>query len=81
VSLRIRYEDAARATVVVNIGHSIFNLGCRVHAGRLLTAFGGGGHRGAASARFPAEQADRCIPQIVDALVRNQDEPPGEPVA
>jgi len=76
VSVRIRYEDAARTTVVVNVGHSIFNPRCRVHAGRLLRAFGGGGHRGAASARFPAEQADRNIPQIVDALVRNREEPP-----
>jgi hypothetical protein len=79
VSVRIRYEDASRETVVVNIGHSIFNPHCRVHAGRLLTAFGGGGHRGAASARFPADQAASYIPQIIDALVRNQDEPAGAP--
>lgn len=73
VSVRIRYEDAARTTVVVNIGHSIFNQGCCVHVGRLLEAFGGGGHRGAASVRFPAEKADEILPQIIDTLVRNQE--------
>jgi hypothetical protein len=74
VSVRIRYQDDARNTVVVNIGHSIFNPGCRVHVGRLLKAFGGGGHRGAASARFPAEKADDYLPRIIDALVRNEGE-------
>lgn len=72
VSVRIRYEDAARQTVVVNVGHSIFNPNCSVHAGRLLAAFGGGGHRGAAAARFPASKADSYLPQIIAALVKNQ---------
>ena len=72
VSVRIRYEDAARQTVVVNVGHSIFNPNCSVHAGRLLAAFGGGGHRGAASARFPASKAAGYLPQIIAALVKNQ---------
>jgi hypothetical protein len=70
-SVRIRYEDPARQTVAVSIGHSIFNPGCNVHVGRLLTAFGGGGHRGAASARFPADRADAFLSQIISALVKN----------
>jgi hypothetical protein len=72
VSARIRYQDAKKQTVVVNIGHSIFNPYCTVHAGRLLTDFGGGGHRGAASARFPAAKAASYLPQIISALVKNQ---------
>lgn len=72
VSVRIRYEDAARQTVVVNVGHSIFNPNCSVHAGRLLAAFGGGGHRGAAAARFPASKADSYLPQIISTLAKNQ---------
>jgi hypothetical protein len=72
VSVRIRYEDTTRQTVVVNVGHSIFNPNCSVHAGRLLAAFGGGGHRGAASARFPASKAAGYLPQIIAALVKNQ---------
>jgi hypothetical protein len=72
VSARIRYQDAKKQTVVVNIGHSIFNPHCNVHAGRLLTDFGGGGHRGAAAARFPAAKAASYLPQIISALVKNQ---------
>jgi hypothetical protein len=71
VSVRIRYENSQKQTVVVNIGHSIFNPACNVHVGRLLTAFGGGGHRGAAAARFPAEKADSYLPQIICILVKN----------
>jgi len=77
VSARIRYEDAARSTLVVNLGHSIFNPGCRVHVGKLLERFGGGGHRGAASVRFPAEKADEYLPRIIDTLVRNEGDAPG----
>jgi nanoRNase/pAp phosphatase (c-di-AMP/oligoRNAs hydrolase) len=60
-----------KQTIVVNIGHSIFNPNCNVHVGRLLTAFGGGGHRGAASARFPADKADVYLPQIIRTLAQN----------
>jgi oligoribonuclease NrnB/cAMP/cGMP phosphodiesterase (DHH superfamily) len=80
VSVRIRNDPLQKRTVVVNIGHSIFNRNCSVHVGRLLTAFGGGGHRAAASVRFPAAQADSYLPQIITALVKNQpDEDQGRP--
>jgi hypothetical protein len=71
VSVRIRYEGDQKQTVVVNIGHSIFNPNCNVHVGRLLADFGGGGHCGAASARFPADKASSYLPQIMNALVKN----------
>ena len=72
VSVRIRFEDRKQQTVVVNIGHSIFNPRCNVHVGRLLAGFEGGGHRGAASTRFPAAKADSYLPRIISALVKNQ---------
>jgi hypothetical protein len=72
VSVRIRYEDPHKQTVAVNLGHSIFNPNCNVHVGRLLTTFGGGGHRGAASVRFPADMADSYLPRILAVLVQNQ---------
>ncbi len=72
VNLRIRRDPASAETVVVNIGRSIFTPGCRVHLGRLLTAFGGGGHRGAASARFPAPLAEDYLPRIIAALLENR---------
>ena len=72
VHAKIRYADKERQTVAVSVGHSIFNKNCRVNAGRLLSNFEGGGHRGAASCRFHVSKADDYIPRIIDALVRNE---------
>ena len=72
VNLRIRYEKKDREMTAVNIGHSIFNRRCKVNAGLLLADFGGGGHRGAASTRFESSQADTYLPQIIDALQKNE---------
>jgi oligoribonuclease NrnB/cAMP/cGMP phosphodiesterase (DHH superfamily) len=81
VSVRVRYEDPEKQTIVVNIGHSIFNPHCNVHVGRLLSEFNGGGHRGAASARFPSGKADSYLPRIILALVKNQPEGTRDPRA
>ena len=73
VNVRIRLEESDRGMVAVNLGHSIFNPGCQVNAGLLLAEFEGGGHRGAASARFPKDRAEEYIAQIIDALQKNED--------
>ena len=44
VHARIRYENADRQRIVVNVGHSIFNRNCNVNVGLLLSRFNGGGH-------------------------------------
>ncbi len=72
VHAKIRYADKERQTVAVSVGHSIFNKNCRVNAGKLLSSFEGGGHRGAASCRFHVSKADDYIPRIIDALVKNE---------
>ena len=72
VNLRIRYEKKNKDMTAVNIGHSIFNRRCNVNAGLLLADFGGGGHRGAASARFETSQADTYLPQIINVLQKNE---------
>ena len=72
VQVRIRHEDKNKEIVAVSVGHSIFNPHCNVNAGVLLAGFEGGGHCGAASARFQASKADEFIPQIIDALLRNE---------
>ena len=73
VNVRVRYEDHNRDRVVINLGHSIFNPGCNVNLGLMLSQFGGGGHRGAGSARVASSQADNAIAQIVDQLLENKD--------
>jgi oligoribonuclease NrnB/cAMP/cGMP phosphodiesterase (DHH superfamily) len=72
VNVRIRYEDMNKEMIVVHVGHSIFNPHCKVNVGLLLADFEGGGHRGAASARFPAEKADEYLPEIIEALMKNE---------
>jgi nanoRNase/pAp phosphatase (c-di-AMP/oligoRNAs hydrolase) len=70
--MRIRYQDKKKETVVVNVGHSIFNPNCRVNVGLMLAHFDGGGHRGAGSARFHVSKADEYIPEIIDILLKNE---------
>ena len=72
VNVRIRYEDPRKDEVVVNVGHSIFNPKCNVNVGLMLAQFDGGGHRGAGSTRLPAGAADEAIQQIIDCLVKNE---------
>ena len=72
VNVRIRYEDPKKDVVVVNVGHSIFNPKCNVNVGLMLAQFDGGGHRGAGSTRLPTGKADESILQIIDCLVKNE---------
>jgi oligoribonuclease NrnB/cAMP/cGMP phosphodiesterase (DHH superfamily) len=72
VNVRIRYENPGKNIVVVNVGHSIFNPQCRVNVGLMLSRFDGGGHRGAGSTRLPVDKADETIRQIIDCLVKNE---------
>jgi len=72
VNIRIRKEEKDREMIAVNVGHSIFNRGCKVNVGLLLAEFGGGGHRGAASTRFHVSKAEAYLPQIIEALQKNE---------
>jgi oligoribonuclease NrnB/cAMP/cGMP phosphodiesterase (DHH superfamily) len=72
VNIRIRLEEENGEMVTVNLGHSIFNPECHVNVGLLLADYGGGGHRGAASTRFHMSKADEYIPQIIEALKKNE---------
>jgi hypothetical protein len=72
VHVRIRHEEKNKEMIAVSVGHSIFNPHCNVNAGLLLADFEGGGHFGAASARFHASKAEEFIPQIIDVLLKNE---------
>jgi oligoribonuclease NrnB/cAMP/cGMP phosphodiesterase (DHH superfamily) len=72
VNVRIRYEDPSHNVVVVNVGHSIFNPKCNVNVGLMLAQFDGGGHRGAGSTRLSTGEADEAIRQIIEYLVKNE---------
>ena len=72
VQMKIRLADRDRNRVIVSVGHSIFNRNCQVNVGALLSRYQGGGHPGAGSCSFPADQADAHIPAILDVLLRNE---------
>jgi hypothetical protein len=72
VNLRIRYEGPDKNVVAVNVGHSIFNPKCNVNVGLMLAQYDGGGHRGAGSTRLSADKADEAIQQIIECLVKNE---------
>ena len=72
VSVRIRHDDKDQTLIIVNVGHSIFNRGCRVNVGHMLKAFEGGGHAGAGSCTFHRSKADEYIPRIIDILAENK---------
>jgi len=43
-----------------------------VNVGLMLAHFEGGGHRGAGSTRFHVSKADEYIPDIIDILLKNE---------
>lgn len=77
VSVKIRHDNDHRDKVIVSVGHSIFNKNCNVNAGLMLSNFEGGGHRGAAACSFHVSKADEYIPQIIDILLKNEDNEQG----
>jgi hypothetical protein len=57
--------------IAVKLGHSIINRGCNVNVGRLLAAYGGGGHHGAGACRLEPEKADTAIDEMLEVLAHN----------
>ncbi len=74
VNVRIRYDDENRDKIAISVGHSIFNRGCNVNAGRMLSKFEGGGHAGAGSCRVPAEKGEEYLQKIIGILLENTPE-------
>lgn len=68
VQLRIRNHKDNLDKVIVSVSHSIFNRGCPVNIGQLMSRFGGGGHFGAGSCSVDGQAAQACIDEIVSIL-------------
>ncbi len=69
VNVKILFEEKHQASI--RVGHSILNRGCRVNVGAMLSAFGGGGHRGAGACRFDRDKAPDYLRQVIDILLKN----------
>jgi len=74
VNVKIRYHDRDRDKIIVSVGHSIINRSCKVNSGKLCSRFSGGGHKGAGSCSFPADQAEKNLAAIFDTLFQNKGE-------
>ena len=70
--MKIRYADPERRTVILSIGHSIFNRGCKVNIGKLLSRYGGGGHAGAGGCSLETHRADETIGEILEIMKQNR---------
>jgi len=71
-SVKIRYSGQDKKHVLLSIGHSIFNPGCRVNVGSMLARYGGGGHFGAGGCTLDARGAQEKIDEILAVLTANQ---------
>lgn len=72
VNVKIRYDSKDKEKLIVSVGHSTLNRTCKVNAGKMLSEFEGGGHKGAASCSFHISKADDYLPKILDILLKNE---------
>ena len=68
-SLRLHWGPSRR-TVIAAVAHSILNRTCTTNVGKLLSRYGGGGHRGAGTVPLPIDRADAATAEITDVLKR-----------
>ncbi len=73
VHMNIGFHDQDRSQIVLGVGYNIFNRRCRVNVGKLLSKFGGGGHRAVGACRFHIDKAETYLSRILDALIKNED--------
>lgn len=69
VNMKIFHDNAK---TVVKLGHSILNRNCNVNVGKLLSRYGGGGHRGAGAGRIDKKNEKQGVQEILDILIANQ---------
>lgn len=65
-NIQIRVFDGKKGEFIVcALGHSIFNRTSKTDVGKLMTKYGGGGHRGAGTCQLPVETAEAAVAEIV----------------
>jgi len=61
-------DGKLKQNVSIACGYSILNRTCTVDIGRLMLAYGGGGHRMVGTCQVASADADKAIREIADAL-------------
>jgi hypothetical protein len=72
VSVKVRADKRNANNDVISVGHSIVNRTCNVDSGKLVSRYGGGGHRGAGSCSFASHRTDAVLREILEELIRNR---------
>ena len=67
-NIQARVFDGINDSTVVAVGLSIFNKTARTNVGELLAEYGGGGHRGAGTAQFAADEAEEKVAEVIARL-------------
>lgn len=68
-NIQVRIFDGKKGEFVVcAVGHSIFNRTSKTDVGKLMSQYGGGGHRGAGTCQLPLATAEAKIAEIIDAI-------------
>lgn len=70
VSVRV-HPGPSSEQVAVAVGHSIFNRTSRTNVGKLMSAFGGGGHKGAGTCLVLTTTADDEIEEMISTMKKD----------
>jgi hypothetical protein len=71
VQIKVRYHKEDLDKVIISVSHSIFNRGCPVNIGQLMSCFGGGGHFGAGSCSVSSAGAQSVLAEITTVLTKS----------
>ena len=71
-NIQVRVFDGKKGEfVVAAVGHSIFNRTSKTDVGKLMTRYGGGGHRGAGTCQLPLAGAEEKVRSIIEECRRD----------
>ncbi|HEX8255042.1 MAG TPA: exopolyphosphatase [Thermoanaerobaculia bacterium] len=71
-NIQVRIFDGRKNEFVVcAVGHSIFNRTSKTDVGRLMSQYGGGGHRGAGTCQLPIADAEARLAQIIATVKKD----------
>ncbi len=57
-----------RRNIVLTVGHSILNRGCKTDVGSLMLKYGGGGHPRVGTCQVPVEKADQVLKELIATI-------------
>jgi len=68
ISLKVADDSQRPNTTAISVGYNIFGTTSKVNVGALMEKHGGGGHHVVGSCRVPANEADKHVQEIFEAI-------------